>query len=293
VTTPSRPLPDHGTLSRYKYRGCRCDECRDNYTAYQRTRYRKQAYGTWQPLLDATPVREHLIKLHNAGLSYQVIAESLGRHTPSITSFIYDQGPKRRRRKRVTPELAAAILALKPGDVPPGMIDATGTVRRIEALVAIGWPMRTLSTHVGVASPTINRIRGQKWVFRPTADGVARTYDALRDQKPEDHGVLPGSALKARNLAARNDWRDPLWWEDMGGIDDPNFDPDAAEHAMSEYEAKKLRRQEIIHLARYGCSPEEIHARVSGDLTLRYVKDLVAEVRAGRFRDRSTKQAAA
>lgn len=292
MTTAVRPLPDHGTLSRYKYRGCRCDTCRTNYTAYQRTRYRKQAYGTWQPYVDAEPVRQHLLALNAAGLSYQVIAERLGRHTPTITAYVYDQGPKRHRRQRATPELAAAILALQPGDVPPGMIDATGTIRRIQALAAQGWPLRTISAHVGVASPTIGRIIGQRWVFRPTAYSVNRTYDALRDAKPEDHGVTPGAARKTRHLAQRRNWHDPLWWEDMGHIDDPHFDPATVERELKRDELAALRRDEIIHLTRYGYTPESIHQRLNEEISLSAIRNIVVEHRNGKKRDR-TKQVAA
>jgi hypothetical protein len=42
-------VPKHGTKTEYVYRGCRCDECREAATAYQRSRrkstnYRKNEY---------------------------------------------------------------------------------------------------------------------------------------------------------------------------------------------------------------------------------------------------------
>lgn len=274
----TKTLPDHGTLSRHKHYGCRCDTCLDNYRTYVRARHRKIGYGTWQPYVDAEPVRQHLLDLHdNGGLSYAVIAEHLGRSVASITSFIYELSPTKKRRKRATPELANAILAIKPGDITPGMVDGTGTTRRIQALAANGWPMKTLSARIGLAAATVGRLAGQKWVFRATAQGVADCYEQLKDERPEDHGVTAWVAQKTRNRAASEGWRDPVWWEDMGDIDDPTFDPDQADRPLGRNELGAHRRSEIEHLASFGLSDHDIAARLG--MAPAYVHDLVREMR--------------
>lgn len=289
MTTAARTLPVHGTLSRRKYHGCTCEPCVENYREYSRLRHRKKGYGTWQPYVDAEPIREHLIALHATGLSYAVIAERIGHNTATVTGFIYDLGPKRSRKKRATPELAAKILAVAAGDLTPGMIDATGTGRRIRALAAIGWPTRPLAPHIGIATASVGRLANQKYVFRATATAVASAYEDLRHKRPEDHDILPWVALKTRNWAAHHNWRDPQWWDDMGHIDDPTFDPDAAEKPLGRNELAAVRRAEVAHLDAFNLSDDEIADRLG--MAVSTVKGIVLELRRGERRDR--KQAAA
>lgn len=280
----TKTLPDHGTLSRAKYHKCHCQKCRKASADYQRNRHRKRGYGTWQPLVDAEPVRQHLAMLRKHGISYIRTAELAGLYPPTVGRLLYTVGG-RQPTKRVRPETAAAILAVTPRAADRHTTDATGSHRRIQALAANGWPLKRLAQPFGVNPSTPGRLLAQATLCTTTAKAIADAYEHLQHQRPEDHGVKAWDANKARQRAAAAGWRDPLWWDDMGRIDDPDFDPDTAE-ATTEYEAKRIRRQEIIHLARYGCSPEEIHERVGGELTLRYVRDLVGEVRTGRPRDR-------
>lgn len=292
MTTAVKPLPEHGTLSRAKYHKCHCDKCRTTSADYQRNRHRKRGYGTWQPLIDAEPVRQHLAMLREHGISYIRAAELAGLYAPTVGRLLYTVGG-RKPVKRVRPETAAAILAVQPGAIDAHRTDATGTHRRIQALAANGWPLRRLAPHFGVNPSTPGRLLAQTTLCTTTAKAVADAYEHLQHQQPEDHGVNPWDANRARQNAAAAGWRDPLWWDDMGGIDDPTFDPDTAERELSEREEQKLRLQEIRHLARFGLDPEEIRSRVGGDLTARYVKDIVKEVRTGKKRDRSKKPVAA
>lgn len=289
MTTATRTPPPHGTLSRRKYHRCACELCIENYREYERLRHRKQGYGTWQPYIDAEPVRQHLLTLHDAGLSYAVIADRIGHQKATITRFIYPLGPKRHHKKRVTPELAAKILAVTAEDLTPGMLDATGTGRRIHALAALGWPMIGLGPHIGIAPQSVRRLGVQKQVFPATARAVAECYEDLRHKRPEDNGIADWVALKTRNLAARHNWHDPQWWDDMGHIDDPNFDPDAAEKPLGRNELAAHRRAEVEHLVGYGLTENDIGPRLG--LAAGTVKDIITELRRGQRRDR--KQAAA
>jgi hypothetical protein len=286
-----RPIADHGTLSRAKYHGCKCEPCRDYLANYQRTRYRKIGYGTWQPLVDAEPVRQHLLALNAAGLSYDVIAERAGMYTATVTGFVYDLGTKIKRKKRTRRETAKRLLAITADTVTPGMVNAVGTIRRIRALAANGWPMRGLASHIGVAQTTVWKITQQTEVYRHTSRAVADCYEALRNERPEDHGVPPWVAARTRQWAAEQQWPDPLWWEDMGRIDDPTFDPAAVERELNRDELGALRREEIEHLDSYGCTPEVIAERL--DMALSTVRAIVQEIHTGQRRDRTTRKDAA
>ncbi|MYZ37502.1 MULTISPECIES: hypothetical protein [unclassified Streptomyces] len=284
-TARPRPLPDHGTLSRHKYHGCKCPACVEHYLAYQRARHRKRGYGTWQPYVDAEPIRQHLLALNAAGLSYAVIAERIGRATATVTGFIYDASPRRPRKKRATPEIAAAILAVTAAEVMPGQVDSTGTGRRVQALAAIGWPMRTLGPHIGTHPACVGRLAGQRYVLRSTARMVADAYENLQHQRPEEHGVSLATAVKTRKWAARQGWPDPVWWDDMGRIDDPTFDPKSAERDLNRDQLAALRRTEIDHLRGFGLTDETIAVRLG--LALSTVHAITVELRTGQRRDRA------
>lgn len=287
MTTATKPLPPHGTLSRHKYHKCKCAKCVDNYRAYQRSRYRRQAYGTWQPYVDAEPIRQHLLQLRAQGIAFTRVAEIAGLHPPTVGAFLYDLGPKRPRKKRATPEIAAKILAVTAENATPGIVDATGTRRRLQALAANGWPMKTLGSYIGVNPATVSRLATQAQVFRYTAEAVTRAYARLAGQNPADHGVPAAVIERSRRRAAREGWRDPQWWEDYGRIDDPAFDPvSVVVDELNFRERALLRREEIIHLAWHGDTPEQILARLNGEVSICTVRQIVQEWRTGQKRDR-------
>lgn len=241
MTTATKPLAPHGTLSRAKYHHCKCDTCRAASAAYQRTRHRKRGYGTWQPFVDAEPIRAHLALLREHGISYIRAAELAGLYTPTVGRLLYTAGG-RPPVKRVRQETADALLAVQPGDIDPFTTDATGTIRRIQALAAIGWPLRALGAQLNVNPSTPGRLLAQTTLRTTTANTVRAAYDRLKGDRPEDHGVCPGSAVRARNWAQSQGWRDPTWWEDYGHLDDPEFDP--AIDPAAKIPAKQITAEE-------------------------------------------------
>ncbi|MFC7929135.1 hypothetical protein [Streptomyces cinereoruber] len=275
-------LPPHGTLSRRKYHGCDCDKCRTAYNSYQRSRYRRVGYGTWQPFVDADPVRQHLANLRAAGYSAEVVANAIGQYVATINAIIYPVGGV--VRQRVRPALAEAILAVTPESLTPALLPAAGSTRRIHALIAAGWTTCRIAQELGVRQPRVPEIARQKTVTRSVADRMSACYEKLRRLRPEDHGVTATAALRSRLMAERKGWRDPLWWEDMGHIDDPDFDPATAERELNRDELGALRREEIEHLASYGCDAETIAKRLH--MHLGTVRGVLRELRTGERRNR-------
>lgn len=281
---------EHGTLSCGKYRKCPRPECREAARAYRRLTYRKQGYGTWKPLVDAEPARKHLLALNAAGFSYKVIAEHLGRYTAAVTGIVYELSPNKQRKRRIRPEFEAAILALTPESMTPGMLPAAGSVRRVRALNAIGWPTRVIADHMGTVPARIRSVTGQQLVTRATAQGIADCYRELHRLNPLEHGIAPGTVLKLTRMAARKGWLDPLWWEDMGDIDDPDFDPAAVEQELNRNDEAAVRRAEIEHLMAFGLDHEAIAGRM--DMHPTTVRSIMNELRTGQRRDRRTGVAA-
>lgn len=293
MTTAAKPLPPHGSLSRHKYHKCKCDTCFEGYRAYQRSRHRKQGYGTWQPYVDAEPIRQHLLKLREQGIAFTRVAEIAGLHPPTVGAFLYRLGPSRPVKKRATPEIAAKILAVTAESASPGIVDATGTRRRIQALAANGWPMKALGPHIGVNPATVPRLAAQERVYRHTAEAVAAAYDKLADQDPAGHGVAAAAIERTRRRATREGWHDPQWWEDYGHIDDPTFDPDQADRELNLHERARLRREEIEHLAWCGYQPEQIRARLHNEVSIATVRQIVTEWRTGQKRVRTSSERSA
>ncbi|WP_327335921.1 hypothetical protein OG384_04600 [Streptomyces sp. NBC_01324] len=285
----TRTLADHGTLSRYKHHGCKCDVCRAGYCTWQRTRYRRRGYGTWHPFVDAQPIRQHILALHGSGMSFASIAQAASMHEATVTGFIYALGKRAPVKKRATPEIAAKILAVKSDPMLSGWVDATGTRRRIQALAANGWPMGALAAAIGVNSGTVNRMTRQVRVFAATARAVAAMYTRYATASPQDHGVELWKIERTRRAAQAKHWPDTVWWEDMGHIDDPDFDPVASERRLGRDELAAVRRAEVEHLASYGYEAEEINKRV--DIALSTIRAILTELRTGQRRDR-TKAAA-
>lgn len=265
MTTTARPAkqePTHTNLSCVKHHGCTRPECRQRYRDWQKRRYRRQGYGTWQPYVDAEPVRQHLLKLRAAGISYGNVARQAGLYPATVSSILYHVSG-RPRKKKLRPETAQKILAVQPRRelLPAGRtIDATGTRRRLQALVAAGWPMIRLGEHINVHPNQVRRLTQAPHVFVRTARSVADAYNRLTLEDPEAHGVTPGAVLKAKRFATKHGWAPPPYWDD-DAFDDPNFVP-ATSDKIGKHAEAHLIAEEIRHLAYCGESPEQIAAKV-------------------------------
>lgn len=206
---------------------------------YEAWRTRQHAYGRFvSQYVDPAPVLTHLRALQAAGLGARRIAELAGLRRTHITSL-------NRGRSRTTPDqpatkisarVAAAILAVpiptNPADAAAdgAHIDATGTVRRLQALVAIGYSTTELGARIGVnATNTAHTMRAAQVTVR-RARQVAELYEQLSH--------LPGESTRARLRAQRRGWAPPLAW-DEDAIDDPaaspvNTDTDGSEAILDE-----------------------------------------------------------
>jgi len=227
----------HGTLTGYIIHKCRCRPCRAANNGYSARVRRLRAYGRWQPLVDAQPVREHLRLLAAHGIGARRAARLAGVPTTTIQRLLHGStNPPRPPTRRMRPAAAARILALRPTlDLlaDGARTNATGTHRRIHALAAAGWPLSALATRLGADRYATRRILRAHQVSARTARTVAALYDQLWDQDPLTRGVLKTSAARARALASRNGWPPPAAWDD-DTIDDPAARPDLGGHARRQ-----------------------------------------------------------
>ncbi|OLZ72531.1 hypothetical protein AVW11_03825 [Streptomyces amritsarensis] len=227
------------------------------------------------PLVDAEPARRHIRALMAAGVSADRAAHHAGLKRCDVTDLLYSiKGRPPSRRIRETK--AQKILAVEARNVVTGRVNATGTRRRIQALMAMGWPQVHLAAQIPCHDRYVSEIvRCQDGVLSRTAHRVATAYDRLWNQDPVQHGVPADRANYVRRLAARRGWPPPAAWDD-DVIDDPQASP-AAVTEMNRRELAAYRRQEIAHLTSYGVAEAEIAARL--DLGAEYVHDLIRDLR--------------
>lgn len=212
---------------------CTCAHCRETNRAYDARRRRLIAYGRWEPFTAAAPVREHIKLLAAAGISHRRAAEIAGVPRTTVEHVMYGRpslGLPPARRIRT--ETAQAILAVQPAEehLASGVqVDGTGTRRRLQALVTLGWSERALAEFVGIGHAHLTKVvRGRHEVTAATARKTRAVYDRMWDRPPAE--TTRGeriSAARARGHATRHGWAPPGAWDDEGphGIDNPDGTP--------------------------------------------------------------------
>lgn len=232
-------------------RGCRRPECKQADYRYM-SALRLDHHRGRRRRTDATQTRVHLERLLAAGWLQVQIARTARLSHRVLTAVLAGQST-------VTNATARAILNIPIGPAPGDArdVDATGTVRRVRALVAIGWPLAQLAPRFGLYETALGIIaRGERTHVRATtADTIALDYRNL--------SRLPGPSARARNDAVRKGWPSPAAW-DEATIDDPAAQPDLdqPEPELNRNELAEVRREEIFHLAGFHIPPEEIAARL-------------------------------
>lgn len=131
----------------------------------------------------------------------------------------------------------------------PLLVDATGTVRRMRALAAIGWSPAALAPHLNTSPARVQGIRGgyHPTVTRETATRVAAVYDQLSG--------TPGPSASTRGWATRYGWAPPPLWDGLN-IDDPAAQPHTDTPTADR--GPLVHLDEVAHLERFGLSLDEI-----------------------------------
>jgi hypothetical protein len=104
-------------------------------------------------------------------------------------------------------------------------VDATGTQRRIQAMVANGRPLAEIARLLGREPGPVSRILTQATVNEETAQAVSGLYRRIGDRIPQPQTPAERRQIAAaRKLAARRAWPPSLAW-DIDQIDDPGGAP--------------------------------------------------------------------
>ncbi|NJP70405.1 helix-turn-helix transcriptional regulator [Streptomyces sp. C1-2] len=187
----------------------------------EQSRRLRDAYQRSQGLtvtIDGTQTRVHIERLTARGWTQRQIAHAAGLNATTLNAIVTGKSRKVRR------ENAAAVLSIRLDSkptLPRGYVDATGTRRRLQALMVLGYPVSLVALKAGLGRSTLHPAVDGTWatVHSSTAARVARVYRNLC-LHPSPRGPR---AEQARNEAAANGWHGPMAWED---IDNPACQPD-------------------------------------------------------------------
>lgn len=108
-------------------------------------------------------------------------------------------------------------------------VPAVGTVRRVQALVAAGFPQPRLAYWLGMDGPTLAQLMTEAVVPVTTARVMASIYDRVCLADPAKFGVDPANIHRTKERAAQLGWAPVGAWDD-DAIDDPAAVPDWTGH---------------------------------------------------------------
>lgn len=201
-------------------------------------RRRMIAYGRWNPFVNADPARKRLLELQQAGVGRRRAAQLTGLHPQILSAILYGRGgkPPAGKIRHATEE---AILAVEPSpqialpDRPvPGLtrattaVDATGTHRRIQAMVANAHTLADIARMMGSGNPgAVRPVLFQQTVTAATAAAFTEVYNRAGHLQA-DPATPRGRrwAQAARKLAKDNGWLPSIAWEEHD-IDRPDAEP--------------------------------------------------------------------
>jgi DNA-binding CsgD family transcriptional regulator len=233
-------------------RGCQHNECEQaNYRYMKRLRL-EHARGQ-RRRTDATQTRAHVERLIAAGWNQAQISRAANLAHRTIGAVVAGS-------PTVANTTALAILSIHIGPPPQDArdVDATGTTRRLQALVTIGWPIAQLAHRFGIYPTALGNItRGElQHVRATTAETIALHYRQL--------SRTPGPSQRARNDARKKGWHSPLAW-DGAAIDDPNAQPDT--HGQDDADDSRRRKvpadpARVARLTAQGLSAGQIASHI-------------------------------
>ncbi|MFE9323547.1 hypothetical protein ACFYOW_21540 [Nocardia sp. NPDC006982] len=229
---------------------------------YRNSRNRQIAYGRWDPreIVPAAEVRGHIGRVTAAGVRLTQLAQLAG------VDYMTAWRAARDGEARMDAEAAAAILAVpvpeRAADIVAdnALVPSHGAQRRIQALIAFGYPRNQLARELGMRS---NSGAMENLVGRAHGENRGQSITAERERAVKDLfdrlQMIPGPSERARARGRRNGWALPFEW-DEAALDDPHGTPQRARWTQGS--ATRERREQVTDLTERGLSSEQIAERL-------------------------------
>lgn len=163
--------------------------------------------------VDTTAARTHIATLQGLGWSLRSIAGQSG----VAVGTVHRIATKRQHQAR--PAAVMAIVSVHPSSLPSKpstqtsepFVPRVGTVRRIQALLFMGWSHAELKRR-GVDSANLLHQQG-RWVTRSTHDTVSAVFARL--------WMTPGPSTRTASRAKARGYSGPLDWDDIDHDTEP------------------------------------------------------------------------
>ncbi len=231
--------------------------------SYKRWRRRQIAYGRWQPRVSVDAAREHVDALIRAGLRPAQVAELAGISKGTVLNIM--QPTTGRIHADIEHRVRAVAVPDRPGDVTAdnALVPIVGARRRIQALVAYGYPQAHLARELDM-SPQHTTMAALAGRPNRTAGATGQSITAKRDREIKavfDRLQLePGPSDKAREYGRERGWPLPFEW-DEDAIDNPDAQPARARWTPASRIAE--RREQVQELTSLGMPAWQIATRLN------------------------------
>lgn len=253
----------HGTRIAYVVDKCRCRACTDAATAAENKRQKQVAFGRYDTgRVDASEVRAHILALMEAGVSMKRLAAIAGMAHSTVAAVVYGRTERGHTAyRRVHKNTAAKILAIKPtleNMAPNRYIDSTGAIRRLQALVAIGWSQQRLAQQLGMNRSNFGAMMNADQCTVRRVISIHKLYERLWNQPQTGtdwHSKT--AATRARNHAKARGWASPLAWDD-DTIDNPDAQPEIG----TKLKLRDTIAEDVEFMHKTGASIDEMSARL-------------------------------
>jgi lambda repressor-like predicted transcriptional regulator len=200
----------HAGFYRHKRSGeTPCEPCRVAYRRHIKA-WKLERDRSGPRIVSGDAVRAHVQALLDQGMSLRSIGKFSGVSASTISNVMSrpSSGINKRNEARIL-ALAAPVYELEPE--AETFVPRVGAVRRIQALLALGWTHAHMKAECGVLTHVLLSQSGG-WVTQRNHNRVAAMFERL--------SMTPGPSSLTRARAARAGYLPPLAWDD-GTIDDP------------------------------------------------------------------------
>lgn len=260
---------EHGTRNAYRLDGCTCPACRKANRDYEARYRRAKLYGRYDSgRVDAQPAREHLARLVAGGISLKRCAQLASVGQSTLGYILYGRTERNEPpRKRIEKHVAEAVLAIQPRlelMAPGRRVPCTGTARRLQALVTLGYSVSTLAAMLGVERTNMDSLMDPaREVTVKRALAVRALYERLWcTPNVPDEWRAKIAASRARNMATARGWAPPMAWDDET-IDDPAAVPQGIARRDGKREQwRDGLAPEVRHLLGSGMAVDEVCAKL-------------------------------
>jgi transcriptional regulator with XRE-family HTH domain len=220
------------TTTCYSAHHCRCTSCRAAASLIRTTRKRLEAYGRLGPLVVPTaPVRAHIRRLYDAGVPVQVMAELSG-VAASTANLVLFGTSSRSPGTTMLAKTANRLLSIdfeSATQLPTVIVSSTPTIRRLQALMCVGWSQPRIAARVGMTQQGLSRLMLMSTTTtKRMHDLVADVYEQMWNVHPATDTLAQKiSVTVAKNVASSRRWLPPMAWDDIDNdVTPPVPEPD-------------------------------------------------------------------